>query len=390
MERVILVAGSFTSANVNVMLSVIRAIREKPEIHIIAVNYFKDKFLSSEDGVYYHPVSSLRWRITQKLQGANRCKLLCKCINAMIYYTFRIIDNFIPNGLEREMFKKGCELPNISQVYSVCDPFYTHRVAHKIADIKKLQWFPVWLDSYSNGFCKRSLLWELSSLYYEKKIFEAAPRIFALEPSFLGNKLISDYTDKVRYFRIPYIRNIQVKTVNKSIIYAGLLGDANRNPYPILELFLETLSDLQDDVTFHFYVRNPYDYFDYQERSNNRIQFHSFVSREELQGLLSESFMLLNIGNAISFQLPSKVIENISYRKPILFFYSQEKDPSFEYFNDYPDIFVQNINSVSPGDIKRFVDFVNKEHCTISYSDIISNQVFKECTPEYVKDIFMK
>lgn len=391
METIILIAGSFTSANVNVMLSIIRAIHDKPNIHIVARKYFENEIFPSEEDILCHPVSSIRWKITQSLVYSKRFKFFCHIINALQYRVFRILDNYLPTSLEKNIFKECCSIVdnnNAVKVFSVSDPFFTHRVAEKLSRNKYIKWVPVWLDSYSNGFCKQNKLWELSSLYYEKRIFDKAPFIYSLNQSFVGNRLIHNYENKLKYFDIPYIREIEINCKNKNIIYAGLLGDANRNPIPVLKFFMKAIPLLDKDVCFHFYVRNPDEYKDYQENSFNRILFHPFVSRVELTRILSESYMLISIGNAISFQLPSKVIENISYRKPIIFLYSQKKDPSFNYYKFYPDIFQQDINNVLDDDVEKFMRFINMNHHPISYSKLMSIEVYRKCTPSAVRMLF--
>lgn len=390
--KVVLVAGSFTSANVNVMLSVIRSIYTEVDIHIVAVQNYKDEIIESGKGLFCHPVTSIRWRFLQKMKYSTNFTLLCRAINVLCNYTFRIIDNFFPSSMENAIYRE-CETlikqEGISHIFSVSDPFYSHRVSGKLAEYYNIKWSPVWLDSYSNGFCKQSRIWEWSSLIYEDRIFKKAPNIYAIDSSFVGNKLIHKYVYKVKNFRIPYLEEFPVGYNNKNIIYAGLLNNTNRNPYPTLYFFLRAIPKLSEDVLFHFYVRTPDEYIQFVNKSNGRIQFHPFVSRSELKQLMSDCYMCLIIGNAISFQLPSKVIESISYRKPILFFYTQENDPSFEFLNNYPDIFIQDITSVSEEDIDKFVAYLNKEHPIIPYSQLIANSKYKECTPASVKNIFL-
>ena len=135
--KVVLVAGSFTSANVNVMLSVIRSIYTEVDIHIVAVQNYKDEIIESGKGLFCHPVTSIRWRFLQKMKYSTNFTLLCRAINVLCNYTFRIIDNFFPSSMENAIYRE-CETlikqEGISHIFSVSDPFYSHRVSGKLAE----------------------------------------------------------------------------------------------------------------------------------------------------------------------------------------------------------------------------------------------------------------
>ena len=97
--------------------------------------------------------------------------------------------------------------------------------------------------------------------------------------------------------------------------------------------------------------------------------------------------MLLNIGNAGTIQMPSKTVEYVSFRKPMLFFYKDQHDPSLRYLEKYPDICRINVDDQIENNKQLLLVYLTKSHRSIEYSDLMEVDVYRESTPDYIKGI---
>ena len=81
--------------------------------------------------------------------------------------------------------------------------------------------------------------------------------------------------------------------------------------------------------------------------------------------MTKEADVLINIGDNIPYQLPSKVVEYASTGKPILNIMENETDNSIKYFNNYPIILniIEESNKTINGqsqEIKYFLQTLPK------------------------------
>lgn len=77
----------------------------------------------------------------------------------------------------------------------------------------------------------------------------------------------------------------------------------------------------------------------YVQQASNRIFKHKQVPTDELHKILKDADVLINVENAISNANPSKLIELISYRKPIVdFTYSDEAVSMLRRYPNYASI----------------------------------------------------
>ena len=99
--------------------------------------------------------------------------------------------------------------------------------------------------------------------------------------------------------------------------------------------------------------------------------------------------MLLTIGNKGSDQMPSKTVEYIGYRKPILFFYADDNDTSLRYFNNYPDVCKIDVRKDLLANSHKLAVFINEVHGEITYEELMKVKVFRDSTPERTKEVIM-
>jgi len=215
----------------------------------------------------------------------------------------------------------------------------------------------------------------------ERRIFEQADMIF------LTNELFKSYQKNIfKKFKakfvdlgIPILNICNELQTNESedecrIVYAGSLSRKYRDPSYMLELFV-SIKKL-DIWSLHLYGVNI-DEIDkhYLEMLKGKLFIHRKLPRKEILKVIKKSSILLNIGNIMDNQLPSKLLDYIGFRKPIINIYNNINDTSKIYLSDYPIKFQVNANNKNlKVDSNKLIDFIitnYNKHC--SYSDVKNN-----------------
>ena len=105
--------------------------------------------------------------------------------------------------------------------------------------------------------------------------------------------------------------------------------------------------------------------------------------------------MIQSLMNGLVFdstpvQMPSKTVEYVSFRKPLLFFYKDKNDASLRYLEDYPCICRINTEDSLEQNKNRLVSFINAGHDSITYEQLMQVDVFRRSTPEYIRTIIQE
>lgn len=393
-REVLLICGSFKSANYSVMVDVIRAMDDNVLIHAVSTqgDVVQDQIL--ENDIKYYSITNKARQFDEKFQSHTKRNV------TVLLNIYRIIKESLVTTSDEKRIAKYCDeiicSYNIKAVFSVLLPTYSHKVAICLAKKHpKLQVFQFWLDQFSNR--KHGVDSKVKSIVdtffikrmqaIERYCFDSVDTIYALPETFIGNETIKEYRNKLCLFEIPYIKQGEFPATTNNIVYAGSFLLRIREPKPVLDIISEALPLINSGATFHFYVPDPSLFKRYEEKSKGKMIFEGYLRREELYNVLSESKMLLTIGNKGISGMPSKTVEYISYRKPILFFYADDNDASKRYFDYYPDVCSIDVRQDISLNAKKLADFINAKHSIISYEDLMNVKVFRESTPEFIRSI---
>lgn len=96
--------------------------------------------------------------------------------------------------------------------------------------------------------------------------------------------------------------------------FAGIVYKDLRDP----TLFLEYLCNIDFEFKFIVYTNTPQLFLEYGERLNNKLEIRNFIPREQLLFELSKIDFLVNIENKYSEQSPSKLIDYMLTKRPII------------------------------------------------------------------------
>lgn len=152
----------------------------------------------------------------------------------------------------------------------------------------------------------------------------------------------------------------------KKILYAGNLSTVIRDPTFILNCFRYVRN-----AELVMYVPNQEAWLHKLVEGNPNVQLHGKVPHSEIAAQMKKMDAFLNIGNSIRDQAPSKIMEYISYGKPIITTYREDYDTSLKYVKDYPHCLALDEREGSCQDAaNKIEEFMAADHEQIPYSQI--------------------
>lgn len=257
-------------------------------------------------------------------------------------------------------------------------------------------WAVYELDPYSYNKVLRLpklLFWYRN--FKQLKIFNKADKILLtheLYEQYNQSNIMVKFKKKYSNIGIPILEFSNSKstkfTKNNRFVYIGTFYKKIREPFNMLEVMSELARRLPGFKLDIYGEDFKPEYEPYILKSENKIQFHGRISKEEVSKVINESGFLINVGNKVSNQLPSKVLEYIGYQKPILNFVSISNDPSIKYLEKYNYAMTLNYREISDLNVQinELLYFVSKVEMNEEIQNIIRNN-FSE---ETVKQISLK
>lgn len=382
-----------------------------------SVDYLSCREKIDDEYIYKKDNSNYFKYDTYSLRLVNKYKKLCKAkrfddLSVLMNKTFRILrtvrDYFsdVEKGISIDkkslnqiidILKKNGK-PHYDYIISSCQPVYMHIIAEKLLAVyPDAKWFAVFLDPFVYNFCTRATSVNLRKKVAEK-YFSKATKIFTTIGIVQENTrrgYSPSFSDKIIEFSLPsLVDRTCKKQLNKNNIkmtYAGIFYNKIRNPK---EMF-KVLSLLGDEFEIDLMSQQCQDEINQAKQNNPNFKLNAlgFLPREECLNKLQTSNILINLGNTITNQTPSKVFEYIGMGKPVVNFYFDENDTSLYYFKKYPLCFNLNLNNYTAKDVEELKQFciLNKdkqisfEEATVNLKDCISDNVCKMIYDEIIK-----
>ncbi len=128
-----------------------------------------------------------------------------------------------------------------------------------------------------------------------------------------------------------------------------------RNPKVFIDIFSKIDSD-----KYHLYFAGSTDYeklLSEAAANCNRIHLLGIIDHSMAEDMMKEADFLLNIGNSLSYMVPSKIFEYISYGKRIISTYRIDDDPCIPYLKKYPSSLLINEHEDCALSARRIVEF---------------------------------
>lgn len=155
---------------------------------------------------------------------------------------------------------------------------------------------------------------------YVEKWFMRKADFIAVPTSGAINAYFSEFHKKIRVipqgfdFNEYAFANEENINLCPTFAYAGMFIPGRRDPSE----FIEFLQQQDRDFRFHIFTKTPQHIPEIKDTSKARVIIHEPIPRHELLAILSRMDFLVNFENAGSRQTPSKLIDYLILKKPIL------------------------------------------------------------------------
>lgn len=222
---------------------------------------------------------------------------------------------------------------------------------------------------------------------WEQSIFEICDLILVMEchKEHYYSEKFEAYTEKMKLVNFPLLNEPKNKNVEsqKTMVYAGTLLRELRNPQFACDTLLQVLSEIDYEAIFmgsgdcDDIVNNAV------EKSNGKMRFLGMQPYSVASEYIDSAGVLLSIGNAESPMVPSKIYEYMATGKPIIHFYTWDKDSCLEPLRKYGNALI--INKEDKQAKEKIIQFINSS-THMPYSTIAD--IFLLATPEYSLRLF--
>lgn len=221
-------------------------------------------------------------------------------------------------GLVYKVIKK--EYRNFDLIISIAYPHPVHWGVMKAKKevLKKGFTFPIWISDCGDPFMGN--VFTPPPFYFKsiEKEWGTMTDYITIPVEGARKAYFDDVQDKIRI--IPQGFNLEYHNDNyqgnsiPTFVFAGSTTKNLRDP----DRFLKYLATKDIPFKFHVYTRDIKFFDDYKIMLGDKLSVHSFVSREEILGIMSKADFLVDIANESSVQKPSKLIDYTIAGRPIL------------------------------------------------------------------------
>lgn len=341
-----------SSAPGNIALNCAKYLDSDYNIRVIALQSGKNAMNGEKyRNVKLYTLTQWRLRWSQIMQesverSSGAKKIICGCAYFLLRAFGRIqslifiLDNCW--WFQKKAYKKLEELNSnkkIDTIISINAPIEAHIAADKFKlSHSEVKWISYWVDLFASKNYKLNLFITMNQMKkLEERLISHSDFVLTTEEIFnvFAKRIPHSLQYKIK--AIPYtlrdhiIEKDYYKEIDDSgSVHFACIGSFYRkirNPEYMLKLFA---SAYNDKYFLHLYTRGEcQDIVDkYVSQGRGKIKYHGIVGAEELQTVLSQTHVLINIENTLEECNPSKLLELVSYRKPILdFCYNEQPNP---------------------------------------------------------------
>lgn len=218
-----------------------------------------------------------------------------------------------------------------------------------------------------------------TSLYEKASYVITTPLIMQEHTKDSFNKFIYKMKSLEFPVLIPDVVHHSMNNNKKKVMFLGSFYKNVRSPEYMFYLFDDLLANNQismDLVGVSAEILN-------ERQKNFPIKCHGRKSIAECKKMMQEADVLINIGNRIDNQVPSKIFEYISSGKQIVNICAMNNCPTLQYLDKYPlALNIVEDKSVIDEQKKRLNEFIFSSFENLT-EEWITKQ-YMECTPEYV------
>lgn len=367
------------------------------EIHITTYQqHFDDKNEETIDSVVIHRLLSPRFLSISELMRHK--KNLRFFFTGMCIKLKKFFEQKLNNGganLDKGQIKefenfmrKICAKESFNVIVGVAGCYEMTIAGQAVSKEKKIPFILYQVDPFtdnvmfSSKFATQRMKIEKELYINSKKIFttkfilsEMMKRLSLKE---LTNVEILEFPG-VSVNRTPYI-NIRNKDYIECI-FAGRVYKGVRNPSFIIKLFQKFPINIRLKL-YGVSLKELRDKFSITSLPSN-VECCGLVRVEKAENVIRNADVLVNIGNIMLNQVPSKLFSYISTGKPILNVCSNHDCPSKKYLEQYPCVMsIDEESFCSESVVKKTLAFLTENAGKVCDLNEIE-AVYEKCTPVY-------
>lgn len=223
----------------------------------------------------------------------------------------------------------------------------------------------------------------------EAELYSCADVIFTMPIIYKDVVNIANEKDRYKFhiLELPLVINKTFSVsnnVSEKIIcaFSGLIYAGIRDPRYTLSLF----SDLVKNNIVELWLIGVEKQELPSEYKDLPIKCFGRVPMKEAENYMAQADVLINIGNLMNNQVPSKIFDYISYGKPVINICKTRECPTLPYMTKYPLCLnlheEQELLEQQKSELENFIRKKHKDR--ISYDNI--KKLFSCCTPEFCAD----
>ena len=302
-------------------------------------------------------------------------------------------NSFAHYVMSKERLKKWIKTFNSNEydlIISISHPFYVHKYADLLTKHLEInQWCAWFLDPYSDNYNLSSSLKDVKKrIIEENRIFKNCTSIFATYEMVnrCKNSQIANYLDKVvvapTHLMEDNCTTISSETVNDEkikCVFTGTFLPSIRDPHLLLNYF----DKLPPNFYLYLYSRFCVDAINLHKNIlGKRLVINDFIlDKVEFDRMIHSMDILIDIGNTLDNMVPSKVLNYLSYGKPILHFSNCKNDPVKRILENYSlSLSLPYNESINTREIVKFCEDMKGK--TLLWKEVESS--FFSCTLHYV------
>ena len=345
---------------------------------------------------------SAKLQITKRVKDISnvRIRSIINCIIVALFAPASVVSRVVGNSnVARFSHNIKKVLKNGSYDYVLCTDasIATVRgVYEALSTVTKLEWVFLQFDLYCNNPSIDKT--ERKQRYEEQLLWYKRAKMIVLQPEMLKYVKgvgLERYLNKIHDLYLPSLAGIlenvsPQKNNDLTIVYAGSFYDTIRNPQKVFEILFD-VSEVLDNIKLKVYSRGCEEIVSkYQNKFGNKMTSLGFIRREELEKEYLSSDFILSIGNTFDEMVPSKTLEIVRYRKPILHFALKSNDVSAQYLRDYPKHLIIDVSSKTiPSDmVSKIIKFIKENNGAVCDFNRVNNVYGKYTASNYAKDIY--
>lgn len=324
----------------------------------VSLQRYKEKIFKEPFRVMYGLVRKTLFKMNKELINPYNLKVLSnkiKKINSEKFDAVVVVMGGFEIAAAAMCFKK--ENPNVRLVVYQVDPCSTNE-AHPASTHKERKKFERELFEISDAIITTPILYEELKNYYSDNIISKMtsmefPNVVPCQEETYGNR------EEIR------------------CLFTGYIYGNFRNPDYCFKLFdnVDKRIKLELIATVESGLRD--------KLKNHRVIHHERMPLDETRKELLDADILVNIGNKMLNQVPSKLFEYISYGKPIINICKNRNCPTIPYLEKYK--YALNLyeeDDIFEEQVKQLNDFILKNYRSRMTAEEILKE-FETCTPQY-------